>query len=373
MRARAYYNEIDPAAAQWLRNLIDAGHIARGDVDTRSIEDVTPNDLRGYTQCHFFAGIGGWSLALRLAGWPDDRRVWTGSCPCQPFSAAGRGDGFADQRHLWPAWFHLIKECRPNAVFGEQVAAAAGFGWLDLVSSDMEGPGYRVGSAVLGAHSVGAPHIRQRLWFVADADSSTCRQGSEERGGRSQGGNAEPGCGLGGDGVFGELGNSIGPRLEGLAGHGDNRDDGRSRVDQLPRQVAAALWATPTVATAGRSVEALQKEADRLHPRGQWTIGTQVVSVPGLAQVACWPTPTASLADKGVRSTEGAIREAARSHGPDLAAVTAAVPGLGPAGSSATTEKPGALAPEFVAWLMGFPPEWLDCAPETMPRKAKSK
>lgn len=156
-------------------------------------------------------------------------------------------------------------------------------------------------------------------------------------------------------------------------GMATSRDDGRSRVDQLPRQVAAALWATPTVATAGRSVEALQKEADRLHPRGQWTIGTQVVSVPGLAQVACWPTPTASLADKGVRSTEGAIREAARSHGPDLAAVTAAVPGLGPAGSSATTEKPGALAPEFVAWLMGFPPEWLDCAPETMPRKAKSK
>ena len=209
----AYYNEIDPYAAQWLRNLIAAGHIAPGDVDTRSIEDVTPNELRGYTQCHFFAGIGGWSLALRLARWPDDRRVWTGSCPCQPFSAAGKGDGFADQRHLWPAWFHLIKECRPEHVFGEQVAAAVGHQWLDLVSADMEGQGYRVGATVLGAHSVGAPHQRQRLWFVADADSSTGGQGSAQHRGGNQGGDAEPGRGLGGNVMSGELGHADGAGL----------------------------------------------------------------------------------------------------------------------------------------------------------------
>lgn len=118
----AYYNEIEPYAAEWLRNLIVAGLIAPGDVDTRSIEDVRPDDLRGYEQCHFFAGIGGWSYALRLAGVPDDRRIWTGSCPCQPFSAAGKGAGFADERHLWPAFFHLIRECRPERVVGEQVA-----------------------------------------------------------------------------------------------------------------------------------------------------------------------------------------------------------------------------------------------------------
>ena len=172
----AYYNEIDPYAAQWLRNLIAAGHIAPGDVDERSIVDVNADDLAGYTQCHFFAGIGGWSRALRLAGWPDDRPVWTGSCPCQPFSVAGSGAGTADPRHLWPAWFRLIAECRPNVLFGEQVEAAIRHGWLDLVQGDLEGFGYAVGAAGIPTASVGAPHIRQRLWFVAEQLGDTSLQ-----------------------------------------------------------------------------------------------------------------------------------------------------------------------------------------------------
>lgn len=166
----AYYNEINPYAAQWLRNLIAAGFIADGDVDERDIKDVRPSDLVGYTQCHFFAGIGGWSYALRLAGWPDERPLWTGSCPCQPFSAAGRKKGMQDERHLWPVWFNLIRECRPVTVFGEQVEAAINHGWLDLVQDDMEREGYAVGAVGLPAACVGAPHIRQRLWFVADTN-----------------------------------------------------------------------------------------------------------------------------------------------------------------------------------------------------------
>ena len=113
----AYYNEHEPYAAQWLRNLIAAGHIAPGDVDARDIQDVTPDDLAGYTQCHFFAGIGGWSYALRLAGWPDDRPVWTGSCPCQPFSAAGSQAGGDDPRHLWPAMDAPLTARRPGDRF----------------------------------------------------------------------------------------------------------------------------------------------------------------------------------------------------------------------------------------------------------------
>lgn len=168
----AYYNERDPYAAQWLRNLIAAGHIAPGDVDTRSIEDVRPDDLRGYVQCHFFAGIGVWSHALRLAEWPDTRPLWTGSCPCQPFSVAGAGRGVRDERHLWPSWFWLLEQCRPAVVFGEQVEAAAKHGWLDLVCADLEGIGYAVGTVGIPAAGVGAPHIRQRLWFVGHANDS---------------------------------------------------------------------------------------------------------------------------------------------------------------------------------------------------------
>ena len=176
-----YYNEIDPYAAQWLRNLIAAGHIAEGDVDTRSIKDVRADDLRPYVQCHFFAGIGVWSHALRLAGWPDDRPVWTGSCPCQPFSVAGSNRGVNDERHLWPDWFRLIDERRPSVVFGEQVEAAIGHGWLDLVQTDLEGKGYAVAAAGIPAAGVQAPHIRQRLWFVADAQRKRGRGGEFAR------------------------------------------------------------------------------------------------------------------------------------------------------------------------------------------------
>ena len=171
MKPAAYYNEIDPFAAQWLRNLIAGGHIAPGEVDERSIEDVTPDDLRGFTQCHFFAGIGVWSHSLRLAGWPDDKPVWTGSCPCQPFSAAGKGDGFADERHLWPHFFHLISERRPQHVFGEQVASGNANAWFDLVQADLEGMEYAFGLVPFAAAGVGAPHIRERAYWVAHACS----------------------------------------------------------------------------------------------------------------------------------------------------------------------------------------------------------
>lgn len=198
----AYYNEIDPYAAQWLRNLIVAGRIAPGDVDERSILEVKPDDLRGYAQCHFFAGIGGWSYALRLAGWPDDRPVWTGSCPCQPFSAAGKQRGSDDERHLWPTFFDLIRECGPGSVFGEQVAGAAGLAWLDHVCADLEGAGYAAAAADLCAAGAGAPHIRQRLYWVAHGCGAGLQDGSnKDDAGRREGSTRpiEPGRNAGGD------------------------------------------------------------------------------------------------------------------------------------------------------------------------------
>jgi len=169
------------ARAAWLRNLIAKGLIADGEVDTRSIVDVSPDELRGYTQCHFFAGIGGWSHAFRLAGWPDDRPVWTGSCPCQPFSVAGKGAGINDARHLWPHFHRLIAACRPPVVMGEQVAGKAGYGWFDGVRTDLEATGYAGRAVDIPALAVNAPHIRQRLYWVALDMADAQSIGREER------------------------------------------------------------------------------------------------------------------------------------------------------------------------------------------------
>ena len=164
-----FYNEFDPHAAAWLRELIARKLIPDGVVDERSITEIHASDLEGFTQAHFFRGIAGWPLALQLAGWPEDRPVWTGSCPCQPFANIGLQLGQADERHLWPVFHELIRQCRPKHVFGEQVADAIGKGWLDGVSDDLEGIGYACGATVLAASSVGAPHIRQRLYWVGHA------------------------------------------------------------------------------------------------------------------------------------------------------------------------------------------------------------
>ena len=239
-RPAALYNEFDPKAAEWLRELIKAGLIAPGDVDERSIEDVQPDDLRGYTQVHFFAGIGVWSYALRLAGWPDDRPVWTGSCPCPPFSAAGKGsecpscggksclshpvvtagwicldcghEWRGDDRHLLPEFIRLKGQCRPPVVFGEQVASRDGRLWLYTLRAVMEAAGYAIGAADLCAAGVGSPHIRQRLFFVEERLGHPSGDGRLERG-------SEPGeRGLASGRGAGRLVDASVAGLEGLRG-----------------------------------------------------------------------------------------------------------------------------------------------------------
>ena len=285
----AYYNDNDRGACEWLRELIKTGLIPDGDVDERSIWDVEPSELKGYTQCHFFAGIGGWAYALQLAGWPEDREVWTGSCPCQPFSCAGKGLAERDERHLWPAFRRLISECGPATAFGEQVASAAGRVWLAGVRADLEAMDYEVGASDICAAGVGAPHIRQRLFWVGHAESRNGevllqqrrpqQASAESRGaGRSSGladatearregaENAGADCDDAGEGPrclqsersgqASGLGDSGGPGLERQPRHGDGeREPGRLKTDTARPATEAGdvpnFWSNSTLIPCG--------------------------------------------------------------------------------------------------------------------------
>lgn len=257
---RAYYNEIDPAAAHILTWLIGDGVIADGDVDTRSIADVHPSDLAGYTQAHFFAGGGLWSVAARLAGWADDRPLWTGGCPCQPFSVAGKGAGENDPRHLWPHFFRLIRACRPSVVMGEQVAGSAGYRWFDGVAADLEREDYASRAVDIPACAVDAPHIRQRLYWCAVADAAGGNAIAE----RIQRGGVD------------------GFQPQGGCDRGDARNAERATPADACRRLptTAATWPTPTVNDSRNGANAT---ATRNNPCSKHHSGTTLVDATRLS------------------------------------------------------------------------------------------
>ncbi len=237
-----YYNDIDAYCCEWLGNLTEAGELSPGKIDSRSIKDVRPEDIAGFKQAHFFAGVGGWPLALRLAGWPDDVSVWSGSCPCQPLSSAGKRLGEKDERHLWPEFYRLISECRPDTVFGEQVADADGREWLDGISLDLEELGYAVGAADLCAAGVGAPHIRQRLFWVADSTHTRRRdqRESQDMAGKAQtqgGGGYRPPQAIANCGAVDGLGDATGN------GYIASEDRGSARTKQEERRLCQSKGA----------------------------------------------------------------------------------------------------------------------------------
>lgn len=348
----AYYNEFDPKAAAWLRELIRQGHIADGDVDERNLWDVRPDDIRGYTQVHLCAGVGVWSHALRLAGWPDGRPVWTGSFPCQPFSAAGKRGGLADERHLWPAGHWLARELRPGVFFGEQVASKDAEPWLDLVQADVEGMGHAFGACAYPAAGVGAPHIRDRTYWVADANDARSQgwggmperadqrlagafgvvggvadaKGSgwrEERangrgrpaGDRAQGQPARPGASGGDlwpgpingrwrdadwllcrDGRWRPVEASAQPMADGSANSlGRVRD---SIVAELQEEINA--WSMETEVTPAEGLRALRRSLTEATPR-EWTVG----GLPGLYEAPFLLAFMRQLAEQGWYVAEG--------------------------------------------------------------------
>jgi site-specific DNA-cytosine methylase len=342
----AYYNENDKFAAAWLRELIKAGHIAQGEVDERDVRDVRPNDLRGYTQHHFFAGIGLWSYSLRLAGWPDDRAVWTGSCPCQPFSSGGKRKGAADDRDLWWAWYHLIAECRPPVVFGEEVADAIDFGWLETLQDDMEGIGYATWAHCLAACNLGAPHQRERLFFVADSGKG---QGHEDARRRGENGGAEGG-----------LGNSQHNGFNGIPELGSKENEGGLLEPQGSGLVVGTVGNTHRERPQGGM-------ESRAATKGK--LADQVLLV---IRGGPWPTPIAG-------DHKGQKRKKGKGKASMLCAIALLVDS-GPTqnGSGSKTKRKGQLNPALARWLMGVPVSWDEAAIRahrlmSMPRRKQGR
>jgi DNA (cytosine-5)-methyltransferase 1 len=159
-----------------------------------------------------FSGIGGFDLAAEWMGWenvfhcewnPFGQKVlkhyWpnsisynditktdftihrgsidilTGGFPCQPYSSAGKRLGKEDERHLWPSMLRAIREIQPRWIVGENVLGLVNWNGgmvFEEVQADLEAEGYEVQPYVLPAAAVGAPHRRDRVWFVAYAISS---------------------------------------------------------------------------------------------------------------------------------------------------------------------------------------------------------
>ena len=159
----------------------------------------------------FFSGIGGFRIGLEAAGheciahseidpyacavydrhWPGSLNLgditklrpdlipqadlWCGGFPCQPFSVAGKRAGADDERHLWPAWFQLIRMVRPRYLLLENVPGLLADRAFLGVLGDLASCGFDAEWTVIGARDVGAPHRRDRLWVwceLADAEGN---------------------------------------------------------------------------------------------------------------------------------------------------------------------------------------------------------
>lgn len=217
----AYYNEIEKFACDVIRANIQRGRLPDGYIDQRDIREVNPADLvgMGYKQLHLFAGIGVAAYACRLAGIPDDFSIGTFGFPCQDISAAGKGEGLEGKRSgLFYEAVRIFAVARPTWLLAENVAALRTRG-ADRVIEELEAIGYTVlDPVVVGADDIGATHRRKRVWIVARLADARCDESERRRG------LADLACET--------------REVEANGGQWQRvRNDGRTKIDQLPRQV----------------------------------------------------------------------------------------------------------------------------------------
>lgn len=182
----ALYTDNDSFCCKVLRARVADGGLPVGDVLEKNIEEVKADDLAGYEQIHLFAGIGGFGLACKLAGWEGS--LLTGGFPCQDISLSGPGAGLSGERSgLWREMVRTIRLVRPRHVIVENVAALLGRG-MGRVLGDLAESG---ADAEWNSLPTGFPfgHRRERTFIVADFMRSRLSQwgntGSLARNGES--------------------------------------------------------------------------------------------------------------------------------------------------------------------------------------------
>ena len=228
-----------------------------------------------------FSGIGGFDLAAEWMGWRNvfhverdpfcqrvlayhfpnsqpfddvttfDGRPWrgrvdilSGGFPCQPYSTAGKRLGKDDERHLWPEMRRIISEIAPTFVVGENVRGLINWNGglvFEEVCVDLEALGYDVWTGIIPAAGVGAPHRRDRIWFVANAESDGITADFDKRGAQKLHNRAEIRDRIAADGQIGHAANTDHKRSQRSAQNGNIARGGAQR-DQFIAGCVRTKW-----------------------------------------------------------------------------------------------------------------------------------